>query len=44
MLKSFDQWKLHPVIDAVYDFENTPAAYRHLYRGAFEKIVIRLKH
>ena len=44
MLKSFDKWQLHPVIDAVYDFEDTPAAYRHLYRGAFGKIVIRFHH
>ena len=43
MLNSFAQWKLHPAIDAVYDFEDTPAAYRHLYRGAFGKIVVRLK-
>lgn len=43
MLRSFDQWQLHPVIDTVYDFGDTPAAYRHLYRGAFGKIVIRLK-
>ena len=44
MLKGFAEWQLHPVIDAVYDFEDTPVAYRHLYRGAFGKIVIRLKH
>ena len=44
MLKSFEQWQLHPVIDAVYNFEDTRAAYRHLYRGAFGKIVIRFQH
>ncbi len=37
MLKRFEQWQLHPVIDAVYDFEDTPAAYQHLYRGALER-------
>ena len=42
MLTAFEQWQLHPVVDAVYDFEDTPAAYQHLYRGAFGKIVIRL--
>ncbi len=43
MLQRFAEWQLHPVVDAVYDFEDTPVAYRHLYRGAFGKIVIRLK-
>lgn len=43
MLRSFEQWQLHPVIDTVYSFDETPAAYRHLYRGAFGKIVIRLE-
>ena len=42
MLGRFEQWQLHPVIDAVYSFEETLAAYKHLYRGAFGKIVIRL--
>lgn len=44
MLTAFEQWQLHPVVDTVYNFEDTPAAYEHLYRGAFGKIVIRLKH
>ncbi len=43
MLNAFEQWQLHPVIDAVYSFEDTVAAYKHLYRGAFGKIVVRLK-
>ncbi len=43
MLGAFEQWQLHPVIDAVYDFEDTLDAYRHLYRGAFGKIVIRVQ-
>ena len=43
MLGSFAQWQLHPVVDSVYSFDETPAAYKHLYRGAFGKIVIRLE-
>ncbi len=42
MLRSFAEWKLHPVIDTTYSFEDAPAAYGHLYRGAFGKIVIGL--
>jgi NADPH:quinone reductase-like Zn-dependent oxidoreductase len=34
--------KIRPVIDAVYSFEDARAAYDHLYRGAFGKIVIRV--
>ncbi|AXC12169.1 Alcohol dehydrogenase [Acidisarcina polymorpha] len=30
------------MIDAVYSFEDGRAAYDHLYRGAFGKIVIRV--
>ena len=43
MLRSFTKWKLRPVVDAVYSFEETRAAYDHLYRGAFGKIVIDLQ-
>jgi NADPH:quinone reductase-like Zn-dependent oxidoreductase len=32
--------RLHPVIDRVYSFNETPAAFAHLTRGAFGKIVI----
>ena len=42
MLSAFERWQLHPVIDAVYDFTDTQAAYRHLYQGAFGKIVVQL--
>jgi NADPH:quinone reductase-like Zn-dependent oxidoreductase len=42
MLRSFEKWQLHPVIDTVYSFQDTLAAYDHLYRGAFGKIVISL--
>jgi NADPH:quinone reductase-like Zn-dependent oxidoreductase len=35
--------KLRPVIDRVFDFEDAPAAYRHLASGAhFGKVVIRV--
>ncbi len=42
MLRSFAEWALHPVVDTIYSFEDVPAAYGHLYRGAFGKIVISL--
>jgi NADPH:quinone reductase-like Zn-dependent oxidoreductase len=32
--------EIHPVIDGVYSFEQTPSAFTHLGRGAFGKIVI----
>ena len=43
MLKKFDEVKLHPVIDTVYAFNDARAAYDHLERGAFGKIVIRVR-
>ena len=43
MLDRFAVWQLHPAIDTVYRFAETPAAYKHLYQGAFGKIVIRLE-
>ena len=43
MLRMFEQLQLHPVIDTVYPFTEVQAAYDHLYRGAFGKIVIRVK-
>lgn len=43
MIRAFDSFKLRPVIDAVYSFAGALAAYDHLYRGAFGKIVIRVK-
>ena len=42
MLSAFEQWQLRPVVDAVYDFTDMQAAYKHLYRGAFGKIVVHL--
>jgi NADPH:quinone reductase-like Zn-dependent oxidoreductase len=43
MLRKFDQLTLHPVIDAVYSFDDARAAFDHLERGAFGKIVIRVR-
>ncbi len=43
MLRSFEMWQLRPVIDSVYSFDNTLAAYDRLYRGAYGKVVISLK-
>ena len=43
MLKKFDDLKLHPVIDTVYAFNDARAAFDHLERGAFGKIVIRVR-
>ncbi len=40
MNRAFESWRLCPVVDAVYPFEETLAAYDHLYRGSFGKIVI----
>jgi NADPH:quinone reductase-like Zn-dependent oxidoreductase len=35
--------RLEPVVDRVFDFDEAPAAYRHLEEGThFGKIVIRL--
>ena len=42
MLRKFTQLQLHPIIDTVYPFADALAAYDHLYRGAFGKIVIRV--
>jgi NADPH:quinone reductase-like Zn-dependent oxidoreductase len=42
MLRKFDEVKLHPVIDAVYPFNDARAAFDHLERGAVGKIVIRV--
>jgi NADPH:quinone reductase-like Zn-dependent oxidoreductase len=43
MVQKFERLQLHPVIDTVYRFHDALAAYEHLYRGAFGKIVIRVK-
>ena len=43
MLKKFDELELHPVIDTVYSFNDAREAFNHLERGAFGKIVIRVR-
>ena len=43
MLRKFDEIKLHPVIDTVYPFADARKAFDHLERGAFGKIVIRVR-
>lgn len=39
---AFEKYKIKPVIDTVYPFNDAIAAYKHLERGAFGKIVIRI--
>jgi NADPH:quinone reductase-like Zn-dependent oxidoreductase len=43
MNQSLEKIKIRPVIETVYSFTDAPAAYDHLYRGAFGKIVIRVR-
>jgi NADPH:quinone reductase-like Zn-dependent oxidoreductase len=43
MNEALEKLKIHPVIDKVYPFTDALAAYDHLYRGAFGKIVIRVR-
>ncbi|HDS3818767.1 TPA: NAD(P)-dependent alcohol dehydrogenase [Morganella morganii subsp. morganii] len=38
-----EQYQIKPVIDTVYPFGDVPAAFAHLQRGPFGKIVIRVK-
>jgi NADPH:quinone reductase-like Zn-dependent oxidoreductase len=43
VLKLIFQQKLHPVIDSVYPFEETAAAYAHLDAGGqFGKVIIQI--
>ena len=43
MNRELERIQIHPVIDKVYPFADALAAYDHLYRGAFGKIVIRVR-
>jgi NADPH:quinone reductase-like Zn-dependent oxidoreductase len=43
MNQSLENLKVRPVIDTIYPFDEALAAYDHLYRGAFGKIVIRVR-
>jgi NADPH:quinone reductase-like Zn-dependent oxidoreductase len=42
MVRAIDQIGLKPVIDVVYDFKDAVAAFAHIKRGAFGKIVIKV--
>jgi NADPH:quinone reductase-like Zn-dependent oxidoreductase len=43
MNRAIEAAKLHPVVDRVFDFDQTPQALRHLESGAhFGKVVIRI--
>lgn len=42
MTKAFAQLDIKPIIDTVYSFEDAIEAYKHLYKGAFGKIVIKV--
>lgn len=42
MVQAFDQLSIKPVIDTVYSFDQAIEAYKHLYKGAFGKIVIKI--
>ena len=42
MNRAFEKAQLHPVIDTVYPFADALAAFEHLYRGPFGKVVIRV--
>jgi NADPH:quinone reductase-like Zn-dependent oxidoreductase len=41
-IRHYEGWGLHPVIDAIYEFNDTVAAYRHLEQGPFGKVVIHI--
>jgi NADPH:quinone reductase-like Zn-dependent oxidoreductase len=43
MNQALESLQLHPIIDTVYSFSEAREAYNHLYRGAFGKIVIRVR-
>jgi NADPH:quinone reductase-like Zn-dependent oxidoreductase len=43
MNEFLNQHQIHPVIDQVYSFEQAREAFEHLARGAFGKIVIKVK-
>ncbi|WP_195694719.1 zinc-dependent alcohol dehydrogenase family protein [Priestia megaterium] len=42
MALAFEQLQIKPVIDTVYEFDQAIEAYKHLYKGAFGKIVIKV--
>lgn len=44
MARAIDQHRIKPVIDQVYPFEEVRAAFGHLERGPFGKVVIELRN
>jgi NADPH:quinone reductase-like Zn-dependent oxidoreductase len=40
MIRAVDQLKLQPIVDAIYPFAEAPAAFSHMKRGPFGKIVV----
>jgi NADPH:quinone reductase-like Zn-dependent oxidoreductase len=42
MIRAVDQLKIQPIVDAIYPFAEAPAAFAHVKRGAFGKIVVSL--
>ena len=42
LVRAVDVLNCHPVIDHVYSFDDVPAAFDHLARGAFGKIVVKV--
>jgi len=42
MIRAVDQLKVQPIVDAIYPFAEAPAAFAHVKRGAFGKIVVSL--
>ena len=42
MNRALEAIQIHPVIDAVYPFQEAPAAFAHLTRGSFGKVVIEI--
>lgn len=42
MMGAFAELNIKPVIDTVYPFDQALDAYKHLYKGAFGKIVIKV--
>lgn len=42
MIEAIEINGLEPVIDRIYDWKDVPAAFQHLDRGAFGKIVVSI--
>jgi NADPH:quinone reductase-like Zn-dependent oxidoreductase len=42
MNRAVDQYEIKPVIDQVYEFADVHAAFAHLEKGPFGKVVVRV--